>query len=97
MSGDLFASSRGDLAEALKFMERHGTPLAGRQVAAIALLRTLQTQRDDKVYEPIIKSLLTHKDDVTSPQLFIDVIDKMTLGSLVTGRVRASKMFGGDK
>lgn len=97
MSGDLFASSRGDLAEALRFMEKHGTPLSNQQVAAIALLRTLQVQRQEKTYEPIIKALLAHKDDVTPPQLFVDVIEKMTLGGLVTGKIRASKMFGGDR
>jgi hypothetical protein len=95
MSGDLFASSRGDLAEALRFIEKHGTPLTGRQVAAVALLRTLQARRKEKYYEPIINTLLTLKDDVTPPELFIQTIEKMTLGGLVTGKVRASKLFGG--
>lgn len=95
MSGDLFASSRGDLAEALKFLEKHGTPLTGRQVAAVAYLRTIQAKHKDKYFEPIIQALLTLKDDVTPPDLFLQLVEKMTLGGLVTGKIRASKMFGG--
>ena len=50
LAGELFASSRSDLVETLKFMEKHGTPLSERQVAAVALLRSLQTKRGDKTY-----------------------------------------------
>lgn len=96
MSGDLFASSKGDLVETLRFMEKHGTPLSQRQVAGIALLRTLQARRGEKTYEPVIKALIDYAKDVTDPRLFVDVIEKMTLGGFVTGKVRLSKVFGGD-
>lgn len=95
MSGELFASSRSDMVETLKFMEKHGTPLSEKQVAAVALLRTLQSKRGDKTYEPIIKTMSEMAKDVTSPNLFVDVIEKMTLGGFVTGKVRMSKLFGG--
>ncbi len=95
MAGELFASSRSDMVETLKFMEKHGTPLSERQVAAVALLRTLQRQRGEKTYEPIIKAMTDMAKDVTPPNLFVDVIEKMTLGGFVTGKVRLSKVFGG--
>ncbi|ADI02556.1 MAG TPA: hypothetical protein GXX39_02405 [Syntrophothermus lipocalidus] len=99
MAGELFASSRSDLVETLKFMEKHGTPLSERQVAAVALLRSLQTKRGDKTYEPIIKVMTDMAKEVTPPGLFVDVIEKMTLGGFVTGKVRLSKVFGsgGDR
>lgn len=95
MAGELFASSRSDLVETLKFMEKHGTPLSERQVAAVALLRTLQAQRRDKAYEPIIQTMIEMAQDVTDPKLFVEVIEKMTLGGFVTGKVRLSKVFSG--
>lgn len=99
MSGELFASSRSDMVETLKFMEKHGTPLSERQVAAVGLLRTLQANHGEKTYEPIIKAMSEMAKDVTPPNLFVDVIEKMTLGGFVTGKVRLSKVFGagGDK
>lgn len=95
MSGELFASSRSDMVETLKFMEKHGTPLTERQVAAVGLLRSLQSQRGQKTYEPIIKVMEEMAKDITPPNLFVDVIEKMTLGGFVTGKVRMSKLFGG--
>lgn len=95
MAGELFASSRSDLVETLKFMEKHGTPLSERQVAAVALLRTLQAKRREKTYEPIIQTMLEMAQDVTDPKLFVEVIEKMTLGGFVTGKVRLSKIFSG--
>ncbi|MGI9861329.1 hypothetical protein SDD30_08090 [Moorella naiadis] len=97
MAGELFASSRGDLVETLRFMEKHGTPLSERQVAAVALLRSLQAQRHHKLYEPIIATATGMAKEITPPNVFIDVIEKMTLGGFVTGKVRLSKVFGGDK
>jgi len=99
MAGELFASSRSDMVETLKFMEKHGTPLSERQVAAVALLRTLQKKRNNKVYEPIIQVMSDMSKEITPPGLFVDVIEKMTLGGFVTGKVRLSKVFGngGDK
>lgn len=95
MSGELFASSRSDMVETLKFMEKHGTPLSERQVAAVALLRTIQKSRGNKVYEPIIQVMSDMSKEITPPGLFVDVVEKMTLGGFVTGKVRMSKLFGG--
>lgn len=95
MSGELFASSRSDMVETLKFMEKHGTPLSERQVAAVGLLRSLQKNRNNKVYEPIIQVMSDMAKEITPPGLFVDVIEKMTLGGFVTGKVRMSKLFGG--
>lgn len=99
MAGELFASSRSDMVETLKFMEKHGTPLSERQVAAVALLQSLQKERGEKTYDPIIKVMTDMAKEVTAPGLFVDVIEKMTLGGFVTGKVRLSKVFGsgGDK
>jgi hypothetical protein len=99
MSGELFASSRSDMVETLKFMEKHGTPLSERQVAAVGLLRVLQKKRNNKVYEPIIQAMSDMSKEITPPGLFVDVIEKMTLGGFVTGKVRMSKLVGngGDR
>jgi hypothetical protein len=35
--------------------------------------------------------------EVTPPNLFVEVIEKMTLGGFVTGKVRLSKVFGGGE
>lgn len=94
MSQDLFSSSKGELVEALKFLEKHGTPLSEKQVAAVALLRTLQSKRKNNSYEPIIKVMTDMAKEVTNPELFVQVIEKMTLGGFVTGKVRLSKIFG---
>lgn len=95
MSGELFASSRGDLVETLRFMEKHGTPLAERQVAAVALLRTLQSRRQSKEYEPIIRVMTSMAKEITPPSVFADIIEKMTLGGFVTGKIPLRKVFGG--
>ncbi len=97
MSGELFASSKGDLVETLRFMEKHGTPLSERQIAGIALLRTLQSRRRSRDYEPIIHVMTGMAKDITPPAVFTDVIEKMTLGGFVTGKVNLRKVFGGDK
>lgn len=99
MSQDLFSSTKGDLVEALKFIEKHGTPLSEKQVAAVALLRALQHKRNNNDYEPIIKVMTDMAKEITNPDLFVQVIEKMTLGGFVTGKVRLSKVFssGADK
>lgn len=97
MSGELFSSSKGDLVEALKFIEKHGTPLSERQVAAVGLLRSLQNKRKSKDYDPIIQVMTGMAKDITAPGVFTDVIEKMTLGGFVQGKIRLNKMFGGDK
>jgi len=97
MSGDLFASSKGEIVETLKFLEGHGTPLSPRQVAAIALLKTIQAKNKNKDYEEIIKVMTDKAKDLTHPNVFIDLVEKMTLGGFVQGKIRLNKVFGGDK
>lgn len=97
MSGELFSSSKGDLVETLRFMEKHGTPLSERQVAAVGLLRSLQGRRKSKDYEPIIQVMAGMAKDITQPAVFTEVIEKMTLGGYVTGKIPLRKVFGGDK
>ncbi len=94
MAGELFASSRSDTVETLRFLEKHGTPLTQRQVAAVALLRTIQGK--EKTYEPIIKVMQDFAKDMTPPGLFVDLVEKMTLGGFVSGKIRLNKMFGGE-
>ncbi len=97
MSNELFASSRGDLVETLRFMENHGTPLSEMQVQGVALLRYLQAKRGEKTYEPIIQTMTKMAKDITPPGVFVEVIEKMTLGGFVTGKINLRKAFGGDK
>lgn len=97
MSNELFASSRGDLVETLRFMENHGTPLSEMQVQGVALLRYLQTKNKNKTYEPIIETMTKMAKDITPPGVFVEVIEKMTLGGFVTGKINLRKAFGGDK
>lgn len=97
MSGELFSSSKGDLVETLRFMEKHGTPISERQVAAVGLLRSLQGRRKSKDYEPIIQVMTGMAKDITPPGVFTEVIEKMTLGGYVTGKIPLRKVFGGDK
>lgn len=96
MAGELFATSRGDLVETLRFMEKHGTPLSEVQVQAVAMLRVLQQRRGHKAYEPIIATMTGMAKDITPPGVFIEVIEKMTLGGFVTGKINLRKAFGGS-
>lgn len=93
MAGELFASSRSDIVETLRFLEKHGTPLTQRQVAAIALLRSIQGSQ--RTYEPIIKVMQENAKDITPPSLFIDLVEKMTLGGFVSGKLRLNKLGDG--
>lgn len=98
MSGDLFASgSASEMSQVLKFFYEHGTPLTPRQVAGMAYLNYLDTRGGKKEYEAIGKALTKHSKDLTSPNLYLEVVDKMTLGDKIKGNVRLSKMFGSDK
>lgn len=92
MAGELFASSRSDIVETLRFLEKHGTPLTQRQVAAVALLRAIQEKRE---YEPIISVMQEMAKEMTPPGLFVDLVEKMTLGGFVSGKLRLNKMFDG--
>ncbi len=94
MAGELFASSRSDIVETLRFLEKHGTPLTQRQVAAVALLKSIQG--NEKTYEPIISVMTDMAQKITQPNLFIDLVEKMTLGGFVSGKLRLNKMFGGE-
>ena len=97
MSGDLFSSSKGDLVETLRFMEKHGTPLSEKQVACVAFLRTIQKKRGTKDYEPIIQVMSGMAKEITPPNVFVELVEKMTLGGYVTGKIPLRKAFGQDK
>lgn len=97
MSGELFSSSKGDLVETLRFMEKHGTPLSERQVAGVALLRAIQKRRGSKDFEPIIQVMTGMAKDITPPSVFTELVEKMTLGGYVTGKIPLRKAFGNDK
>ena len=97
MAGELFAGgSKGDMVETLKFMEKHGTPISPDQVAGISLLKMLEHNRSHKEFDPIIDAVMNMRLNVTPSSVFMDVIEAVTLGGMVTGKVRASKFFGGE-
>lgn len=97
MSGDLFANSAGEMSQVLNFFHQHGTPLTSRQVAGIAYLNYLDSRGAKKEYASIGQALTKHSKDLTSPNLYLDVVDKMTLGDKIKGNVRLSKVFGGGE
>ncbi len=98
MSGELFgASSKGELVETLKFMEDHGTPLSGPQLQAMALLETMQARRGHKDFKPIIDKVNSKRKDLTSPGVFLDVINSYFTGQLVDKRMLNNALKGGQK
>ncbi len=97
MSGDLFASSSGEMAHVLKFMENHARPLTSRQVAGIAYLNYLDSRTGANEYAAFGKTLLKHAKDISDPKVYLEVIDKMTLGDRIKGNVRMARVFGGGE
>lgn len=95
MAGDLFAGSSGEMSQVLKFFHEHGTPLTSRQVAGIAYLNYLDSRGGKKEYKAIGEALIKHSKDLTSPKLYLEVVDKMTLGDKIKGNVRLARVFGG--
>lgn len=97
MSGDLFASSKGELVETLRFMEGHGTPLSPYQLQGIALLRYIQAQRGHKGFESIISTITKMNKDLTQPSVFIDVINSYFTGQFIDKRMMNNALKGGSK
>lgn len=94
MSGDLFANSAGEMTQVLNFFHSHGTPLTNKQVAGIAFLNYLDSRSNEKAFKSITQALTMHSKDLTDPKLYLDVVDKMTLGDRIKGNVRMAKVFG---
>lgn len=94
MSGDLFASSRGETVETLKFMENHAVPFTPLQLGGIAFLEYLNRRRKDGMYSPIVKTLRAHAKDLSGPGVFLETIEKLTLADRIKGNVRLNKIFG---
>ena len=94
MSGDLFASSRGETVETLKFMEGHAVPYSPLQLAGLSYLEYLNRRRSDGLYSPIIKTLRAHSKDLAGPGVFIETIEKLTLADRIKGSVRLNRIFG---
>ena len=97
MSGDLFASSKGETVEVLRFMENHAVPFSTAQLAGLAFLDYLDRRRGEKKYSPIIKMVQKHQKDMAGPDVFIQVIEKLTLADRIKGSVRMNRIFGGDQ
>lgn len=95
MSGELFASSKGELVETLRFMEGHGTPLSDMQLQNIALLRMIENKRGHKAFEPIIATVTKMARDITPPSVFLDVINSYFTGQLVDKRMLNNAIKGG--
>lgn len=96
MSGDLFGSGpTGELVGTLKFMEKHGTPLSDMQVQNIALLKYIQAKRKHKEFDSIINTLISMAKDITSPSVFLDVINSYFTGQLVDKRMLNNAIKGG--
>lgn len=95
MSGELFASSKGELVETLKFMEGHGTPLTDDQLRGIALLKLIQNRRGHKVFEPVLSTVTKMAKELTPPSVFIEVINSYFTGQLVDKRMLNNALKGG--
>ncbi|KLU61838.1 hypothetical protein CEB3_c17560 [Peptococcaceae bacterium CEB3] len=95
MSGDLFASAKGELVETLRFMEGHGTPLHPLQMQGIALLKYIQANRGHKTFDPIINTILYQSKNLTPPGTFIEVINSYFTGNLIDKRMVNNALKGG--
>ncbi len=78
MKEDLFSgSAKSELGEALSIIEEHAVPLGKNQLAAIAYLEYLDNKRKTKRFQPIIKSLLRYRKEMSTPKPFLKVIQLM--------------------
>lgn len=96
MSKKLFDESDSEMGEALKAIEEHGTAISERQLAAVAYLEILGNKRRTNVYRPIINALTSGRSMLTGPEAFQDVINSVTKGDILTGKVRANNYFKND-
>ena len=94
MSGDLFASSRGETVETLKFMEGHAVPYTPVQLAGLTFLEFLNRRRGDGIYSSIVRTVRAHAKDLAGPGVFLETIEKLTLADRIKGNVRLNRIFG---
>lgn len=97
MSGDLFASSKGETVETLKFMEKHAVPLTQYQIAAMAYCEYLDKKNDSNIMGIFSKAIKQHTKDMAQPKIFIKVIEALTLADRIKGNVRMNNIFRNDK
>lgn len=97
MSGDLFASSKGETVETLKFMEKHAVPLTQYQIAAMAYCEYLDKKNDSNIMGIFSKAIKQHTKDMAQPKIFIKVIEALTLADRIKGNVRMNNIFKNDK
>ena len=96
MSGDLFSSNKGEMVETLKFMEGHAVPLTQYQVSAMAYLEYLDKKNKSNIMAIFTKTLKQHTKDMAKPNVFIDVIEALTLADRIKGNVRLNNIFRGN-
>jgi len=97
MSGDLFASSKGETVETLKFMEKHAVPLTQKQIAAIAYCEYLDKKNKSNIMQIFSNAIKQHTKDMAQPKIFIKVIEALTLADRIKGNVRMNNIFRNDK
>ena len=68
MSGDLFASSKGETVETLKFMEKHAVPLTNYQIAGMAFCEYLDKKNDSNIMGIFSKAIKQHTKDMAQPK-----------------------------
>lgn len=97
MSGDIFASGKGETVETLKFMEKHAVPLTNYQIAAMAYCEYLDKKNDSNIMGIFSKAIKQHTKDMAQPKIFIKVIEALTLADRIKGNVRMNNIFRNDK
>lgn len=93
MAGDLFASSKGEMVETLKFMEGHAVPLTRYQVAGMAYCEYLDKRNKSNIMQIFSRAIKQHAKDMAKPNVFIDVIEALTLADRIKGNVRLNNIF----
>lgn len=97
MSGDLFASSKGETVETLKFMEKHAVPLTQYQIAAMAYCEYLDKKNNSNIMKIFSNAIKQYTKDMAKPKIFIDVIESLTLANRIKGNVRMNNIFRNEK
>lgn len=96
MSGDLFASSKGEMVETLQFMEKHAVPLSQYQVAGMAYLKYLDQKNHTNKMQVFSNIVTQHAKDMAKPNVFLKVIEALTLADRIKGNVRLNNIFKND-
>lgn len=96
MSGDLFASSKGEMVETLQFIEKHAVPLSQYQVAAMAYLKYLDQKNHTSKMQVFLNIITQHAKDMAKPKIFLQVIEALTLADRIKGNVRLNNIFKND-